>query len=558
MNNHQKPSYIIISPLCLKIYIHKIIGGIKMELITHKITANKSVCKNGIQTTLEEDMNVPDTKPDIERLIKTQGDLSLTDIIPSENKVKVNGTLSFSLLYFSNDDIRPIHNLKGQIPFSETLNMDNLSSGDDVLCHFNLEDCQASLINSRKISIRAIITIDCCQNEQTENLIGTDIETDETPDTANNGLNKRYETLSYTHMAFRKNDLLRINDEFTLPKGKPTIDTLLYYEVSPQNLQTRITDDGMRITGDMILFALYTPDDEERRLEYIETELPLDSIISCDGCDENMIPSLDIRSTSFTVEPKPDEDGEMRLFDIELNMKILMKFYKNESIDILQDAYSTTSKLELETNNISFERLLIKNQSNMRINEHITLDNNENILQICSSSATIQLDEHSVSDDGIFVEGVINLNILYITENDDIPLALTKNVIPFSHTIEITGITPDSVYELQSGINQINVIMLDSNEIEAKISISLCALVFTQHTQTVITAIKESPVDMESINNMPGLVGFICNDDCVLWDIAKKYNTTIESIMELNDITSENIHKGDKLLIMKDVEGILS
>ena len=104
-----------------------------MELITHKITANKSVCKNGIQTTLEEDMNVPDTKPDIERLIKTQGDLSLTDIIPSENKVKVNGTLSFSLLYFSNDDIRPIHNLKGQMPFSETLNMDNLSSSDDVL-----------------------------------------------------------------------------------------------------------------------------------------------------------------------------------------------------------------------------------------------------------------------------------------------------------------------------------------------------------------------------------------------------------------------------------------
>ncbi|MBQ2320347.1 MAG: DUF3794 domain-containing protein, partial [Lachnospiraceae bacterium] len=226
-----------------------------MELITHKITANKSVCKNGIQTTLEEDMNVPDTKPDIERLIKTQGDLSLTDIIPSENKVKVNGTLSFSLLYFSNDDIRPIHNLKGQIPFSETLNMDNLSSGDDVLCHFNLEDCQASLINSRKISIRAIVTIDCCQNEQTENLVGIDIETDETPDTANNGLNKRYENLSYTHLAFQKNDLLRINDEFTLPKGKPTIDTLLYYEVSPQNLQTRITDDGMRITGDMILFA---------------------------------------------------------------------------------------------------------------------------------------------------------------------------------------------------------------------------------------------------------------------------------------------------------------
>ena len=146
---------------------------------------------------------------------------------------------------------------------------------------FELEDCQASLINSRKVSIRAILSLDCCLNEQKNSTIGTDIVSedaaragmDETviPD----GLNKKFSTISYTQLVLQKNDIFRISDETSLPKGKPAIDTLLYYEMAPQNLQTRIVDDGIRIIGDILLFALYTPEIEERRLEYIETEIPL-------------------------------------------------------------------------------------------------------------------------------------------------------------------------------------------------------------------------------------------------------------------------------------------
>ena len=79
-----------------------------MELITHTIQTNELKCRSNIQATLEDDMNVPDTKPDIEKLIKTQGEIQLADVTPSDGKVNVRGNLSFSLLYSSNDDIRPI------------------------------------------------------------------------------------------------------------------------------------------------------------------------------------------------------------------------------------------------------------------------------------------------------------------------------------------------------------------------------------------------------------------------------------------------------------------
>ncbi len=370
------------------------------------------------------------------------------------------------------------------------------------------------------------------------------------------GLNKKFSTISYTQLVLQKNDIFRISDETSLPKGKPAIDTLLYYEMAPQNLQTRIVDDGIRIIGDILLFALYTPEIEERRLEYIETEIPFDGIVNCNGCSESMIPDIEVSIASKEATAKPDEDGENRLLDIELILKLQMKFYEDNEMQILDDAYSTSCNLQLSKENINYEKLLMKNQSSVRISDHVKINNGENILQICSSSGTIQVDEQEITDEGIQIEGAVTLDILYITDNDDRPLSMAKGIIPFNHLIEVKGISPDDSYELQSDINQINIIMIDSDEVEAKINLSLCALVFTGKKQDAITGIAEVPLDMQKFNDMPGLAGFIAGPDDTLWDIAKEYNTTLESIMELNGLTSSQIHKGDRLLLMKIVDGI--
>ena len=43
-----------------------------MELKTAQITSNQIVCHSDTQITLENDMNVPDSKPDIDKIIKIE------------------------------------------------------------------------------------------------------------------------------------------------------------------------------------------------------------------------------------------------------------------------------------------------------------------------------------------------------------------------------------------------------------------------------------------------------------------------------------------------------
>ena len=526
-----------------------------MELKTTQITSNQIVCHNDTQITLENDMNVPDSKPDIDKIIKIEGNISSNSVSSADGNVNIKGTLDYFILYTSSDDIVPIHNLSGSINFDESVNLDGVVEGDEINCHFEIDDCQANLINSRKLSINAIIGIHCCKPESDYYEAVSSVSDEET-DMAVDGLYSRFKNITYTHLAISKNDIHRIFEELTLPKAKPSIDSILYFNIRPLNIQTKVVEDGVRLMGDLNIFVLYSPENEERNIEYFETEVSFDEIINCNDCSEDMIPDIDVSVGTRELSPKPDEDGENRIISFELTLKLQMKFYENKEADILNDAYSTAMELEPVWKKMSLNKLIMKNQSSMRLSEQLPLESQDKILQICNATGKITIDEQQIVEDGIHLDGVLLLDILYMTENDASPLSIEKAVLPFSHTIEIDNLNPECYYELQFDINNISVIMIDSSEIEVKVSITLCAIAFSNFEEDFISDIKTAPLDFEQLHKLPGMVGYYAVKDTPVWDIAKRYRTTVESIKEFNEINGDVVRKGDKLLLLKMVEGI--
>jgi LysM repeat protein len=51
-------------------------------------------------------------------------------------------------------------------------------------------------------------------------------------------------------------------------------------------------------------------------------------------------------------------------------------------------------------------------------------------------------------------------------------------------------------------------------------------------------------------------VGFIAGQNSSLWDLAKEYQTSPESIMELNGLATQEIHPADRLILVKQVDGL--
>ena len=50
---------------------------------------------------------------------------------------------------------------------------------------------------------------------------------------------------------------------------------------------------------------------------------------------------------------------------------------------------------------------------------------------------------------------------------------------------------------------------------------------------------------------MPGIVAYVAKKDDTIWSVARKYYATTESIRTINNLESDYINEGDRLIIVK-------
>ncbi len=522
-----------------------------MDLIKKNIHMNKLRCKSALQLTLDDDFNVPDVKPDIDQIITEQGEIKINDIKAMNGKLLVKGVLAFNVLYLSEGDQRPIQNMSGEIPFDETINMDITCIDDDPTVKWDLEDLSTGLINSRKLSVKSIIRLFVVVEDLYDEETAVRVEGPEDIQC----INKKIEV---TDVAVNKKDTFRIKDEINLPSNKGNITQVLFKDINLSNVEIRLLDDKFTIKGELPIFIMYTSADEENPIEYFETDIPFSGTIDCAGCTEDMIDDITIGILSKNLEIKPDADGEDRNIDLEVILELGIKVYKTEEPEILCDAYSPTKDVRPVVRDAVYENLVIKNNSKYRISDRLSVPENQpRLLQICHAQGNIKIDDITQEDTELQVEGVIEVNILYISEDDSKPMNSLKGIIPFTQAIELKGMKPDSNYEIKPYIDQLSVMMLDADEIEVKATINLNAIVFDLITEEIITDIEVADLDLDMLQSMPGIIGYVVKSDDNLWKIAKKYLTTVDSIMDINNLADARVSEGDKLIIMKMVDTIL-
>jgi len=522
-----------------------------MELFKKNIHMECQSCKSMLQLTLDDDFNVPDAKPDIAKIMKEQGNVVIREINPMNGKYMIRGDLCFQLLYISDEEEIPVHNMTGKISFEELVNMEEACGEENMSVQWDIDDMTAMLINSRKVSVKAVISLKCGTETvyDEETAIGIEERED---------IQYQNKPIQITGVAMTKKDTYRIKDEITLPMGKANIREILYSDLELRNTDTRVMEDKIAIKGDVLVFVLYMGDTREDILNCYEWEVPFNGFIECAGCNEKMISSIHMSIANKDLQVKPDEDGEERVLDLEAVLELDMKIYEEEELDVLSDVYSTMQELVPVYKEAHYRNLLVKNNSKLRILEQVSLENNQSeILQICSSTGVIKIDEERIVENGIEVEGILEVQILYITQEDRQPVGAWKVAVPFEQMIEVKNIQENSTYEIQAGMEQLNVTMTDSMGIEIKAVIDLDTIVFQDVVETIITDVTEEGSLNEKKAHMPSLVGYVVEEGDTLWSIAKEFYTTPERIREWNDMEDDAIQRGDKLLLMKEMESVL-
>lgn len=512
---------------------------------------NKLKCKSSLQMTLDDDFNVPDTKPDVSSLITTGGEIKFSEQKIMNGKLYVNGSLIFTVLYLSDETGRPIHSINGQIPFNEVVNLSDDCNQENATIKYEIEDLTTNIINSRKLGIKSLVSIYVSVDEVYDEECAVSVD-----DT--NSVRSISKKIDVTNLVVNKKDSYRFRDEIILPSGKRNVSEILYSDVDLKNVDVRLFTDKFTIKGELLVFLLFIGEGEENPIEYYETELPFSSTIECNGCSEDMTPDINLALINRNLEVKPDSDGEERVIDVESVIEVNIKVYEETQIEVLKDLYSPSVDIEPVFKEATYENLVMRNSNKARITDRLKIAQGDpRILQICHGNGEVKIDEVIPVENGLQVDGVLNLNILYITSEDEAPLQALTASIPFSQMIEIKNLQPTSNYEVKASLEQISIMMLDTDEVEIKASVVFNVIVFNELSEAILIDYNETPLDLEKLQEMPGMIGYVVKQGDTLWSIAKKYHTTVEAIMEINNLDSEIIYPGNHLLIVKDIGPVL-
>lgn len=515
-----------------------------MDILKKNIRMSRRKSQAMNQITLEEDMNVPDSKADAAGIIQQRGRIKVEESKILENQILTTGYLEVWILYLSDNENHQVHRLQTKLPFTEKLNLEGAKPGDNISLKWEIEDIRVQLINSRKISIQALVTFEAAVEELYDAQAAVEIK--DFPD-----ISVKTKELHPLSMIVQKKDIFRIKDEISLASNKPNIGEILWENIQLRSWDVRVQDGSLSIKGELFVFVLYAADDEEGTRQWIESVVPFQGEIECAGCRPEMIPDIEVILAESTLEVRPDYDGEERILQLDAVLELDIRIYDEDTVQILEDVYAPSKELIPVFREETYESLLIRNYAKNRISDRVHISGTApKLLQICHCSGEVKVDEIAKTEQGIRMEGAVAISVLYITADDDRPFALLEGVIPFSHEMEAEGIANECRFHLQPQLEQLTASMLGGEEVELKGTISLNLFAVRIRRQNCIRDIEEKELDLKKIQDSPGIVCYVVQPEDTLWDIAKKYYTTPERLKKLNQI-KEEIRPGQKLLLVK-------
>ena len=221
--------------------------------------------------------------------------------------------------------------------------------------------------------------------------------------------------------------------------------------------------------------------------------------------------------------------------------------YKNNTIDIVEDIYSTTNFIDVINNEYTIYKKTPYVKLTENVDAEITLNDELNVDEIIGMVNTrATTTQHIIKNDNVVVEGVISGNLLYLDDNRQIKHLDTQ--VPFSIVIkqelqnEICGINLSLIpTSCKCKIKRGNVLMIDYE-------LNINGNIYTQHQVQLIDSVKYGKnLDYGDI----AFQIYIAHANESVWDLCKRLHISQQQLIESNPEIPSTYLGGEKIIIYR-------
>lgn len=501
-----------------------------VETIKNNIYVNKVVCKKKEIIMLEEDIIVPDIKPDILNTVSTSGNVCIYKKEVLDEKIKIDGAINFYLIYLADSEESGTRSINSNIDFSKLIEIKGCNSDMILDSNIYIRNIECKVLNGRKVNVKIMLEIYVVLYMQEEINIIEDLKNIE-------DIQKLNKSIMLNKSTGRGQTKIYAKDTIILDNIDNLVE-ILSVDISIINSDLKLSYNKVLVKSDANVKIMYLTDDN--RICNIETNIPVMGFIDLPDISEVNI--CDIKYEIKNIIVKPNNVEEHSIY-VEIEIEVMCSSYENMKVEIMQDIYSPSKDIKFKSKSVRTMCDKHITKGIFKMDENIEVEGVDSSNKICDVKILPQIQTEEVLEGRIIYKGNLDLKILYLS---DLNLNSKNIKIPFEFNLEDTNI--NSNYDTETKINILSqdFIVINDNTINSRIELEFVTDVSKNVKMNVIDEIEAD----ERLEYNYSIVIYFVKRGETLWEIAKKFGSRIEDIVAVNNIENTDIiNEGQQLFI---------
>lgn len=514
-----------------------------LELEGQNILVSSIAGKNDICMVMEDDVIVPDSKPDIGRVLVADGDVFIGNIETDKERIKVTGVVRYKIIYMAEDRNDDTRGITTDVPFTRDINVPGVDKGMDCVGDFLIEHVECAAVNSRKLNLKCFGRFLCkVRKERTfkavSDLCGED------------SVQLLKEDYDLKRFLGSVQESFTVSQELEVPAGNPHVFEILRTDVKIGGVKAEASGGKVIVKGEITVTNLYsTEDDEEERVQHMEHEIPFTQYLELQEIEDDSAINVSTRLQDYKCSVEEDINGELRLLNADVEILVEVDGAEESKIELVSDAYSPAKDIRIVKENVRLEGSGGKGSAKIPVREAVTIGSGlPGVSRVYYVIARPVLSDCAVSDDKLKMEGLVECSVIYRPDGDEMPIYSCNYEIPFRTEMDTEGSRAGDDYDAGISIDHCGYSILSVDELEIRVTINAEAETSRIYEVPVISTVEERELVQEY--EKPSMLLYFARGGDTLWSIAKKYRTTVSEILNSNDMEEDGeLVSGQQILI---------
>ena len=484
---------------------------------------------------IELDHVLPDYYPDVCKLVKCFVTPTVLNESLSGDKLSYELRAEVRILYCSeNSNILQcvtqtlLFSRTADLPAGEQLTAEILPSVEHVTCR---------AVSRRRLDVRGAVMIRIrTASSHTQEVLS---------DVTGRGIQLRKIPVQFPAKTIRASQSIVIAEDLEIGSAQPALLHVVRCEARPADIMSKTVQDKRMVQGNLRLSLLYACErDGNGSLEPLSFTLPFSQLLDTEGLDENDDCRITCSVVSCDLKPAAEPNGDIRSLRCEAELRIQCRADRIVSEELVCDAFSTEHpcichSVELLTAGAP------EPFSEMQVISTKLPCTDEPLDCVYDAWCEVRGITSEIADENITISGTLCWNVL-VRGTDGMPRLLEREE-PFEHRFTPAVLSKDDCMQIAARAENCAYTLAGAEEVSLKAELRMEGTV-THCTKTTVLSDIEVQTDADHPRDF-ALKLYYGRAGEPVWDIAKRCHTSVDAVMEENDLTSDTLTDSGMLLI---------